>query len=558
MRPHAIASAAALLGVVSCCQARTEYRAFWVDTFNTSLNSHSDVTAIVSQARAANANMILAQVRRRGDSWYLNSLEPLPDFTPFDLAFDPLQDLIHEAHANAIEVHAFTIIGAIWNKNPSFPPSATLGPPLDANHVFNRHGGYDPVTQQVLPGPDNWLTRTLLPDQAGISFQGHRIGSDFWIDLGHPDAAAYTVKVLMQLVRNYDLDGLHLDRIRYPDLSVSGQTVKTGANIGYNPRSVTRFQQRYGIPGDAAPPDPGDPLWAQWRRDQVTNLVRRIYLNAIAIRPQLKISAALIAFGDGPVLEESWMSAEAFWRVYQDWRAWTEQGILDIAIPMNYKREHIPAQATWTDHWNEWTKDHQYARSAMIGLGVYLNSIEGTLRQIRRTLDKSTAGNSAIGVSLYSLANPDSAVPANPLSIPPGQDTPARGAAGLASALTVSNFPFEDLSANPVPVFAESAVVPVLSWKASPARGHVMGFVKRADGTSLDSGLVTITSLDGSTKRTTSTDGGGFYGTVDLPPGAYMVTAELGSDRVSVPRFEVVPGLVTRVDLPAQGARRAH
>src|SRR5260370_40197416 len=99
---------------------------------------------------------------------------------------------------------------------------------------------------------------------------------------------------------------------------------------------------------------------------------------------------------------------------------------------MNYKREHIPAQALWFDHWNKWTVGHRYGRSAMIGLGVYLNSVEGTLRQIRRSLDEPVTG-----VSLYSLANSDSAGPANPFSIPTGQDTPARGTPALAAGLTL-------------------------------------------------------------------------------------------------------------------------
>src|SRR6266849_3450089 len=209
--------------------AHSEYRAFWVDTFNTNLNNHGDVVAAVGQAKTSNANAIFAQVRRRGDSWYVKSLEPAPDFVPLETGFDALQDLIDEAHANAIEVHAYAIVGAVWNKNPSFLPSSTLGPPTSRDHVFNRHGGYDVVTRQIVPGPDNWLTRTLLPDGAGgISFQGHRIGAEFWIDFGHPDAAAYTVEVLMQRVRNYEIDGLHLDRIRYPDLAVTGQTPRTG------------------------------------------------------------------------------------------------------------------------------------------------------------------------------------------------------------------------------------------------------------------------------------------------------------------------------------------
>ena len=53
---------------VATAQVRTEYRAFWVDTFNTSLNNHNDVVTVVNNARAAKANALFVQVRRRGDS----------------------------------------------------------------------------------------------------------------------------------------------------------------------------------------------------------------------------------------------------------------------------------------------------------------------------------------------------------------------------------------------------------------------------------------------------------------------------------------------------------
>jgi len=69
---------------------RTEYRGFWVDTFNSNLNSHADVVTVVRGAKSARANAIFAQVRRRGDAWYLNSLEPPPDFVPLEALFDPL------------------------------------------------------------------------------------------------------------------------------------------------------------------------------------------------------------------------------------------------------------------------------------------------------------------------------------------------------------------------------------------------------------------------------------------------------------------------------------
>jgi uncharacterized lipoprotein YddW (UPF0748 family) len=547
-----------LASVGASAQSVSQYRAFWVDTFNTTLNTHSDVVAVVNNAKAAKANAIFAQVRRRGDSWYLNSLEPPPDFIPIAAGFDPLQDLIAEAHANGIEVHAFVIIGAVWNKNPTFASTATLGPPTNPNHIFNLHGGYNPVTRQIVQGPNNWLTRTLLPDGGNISFQGHRFLSDFWLDLGHPDAAAYTVDVLMHLARNYNIDGLHLDRIRYPEFSVPGQTPSLGTNIGYNETSVARFQRRHGIAAGSSPPAQNDPLWNQWRRDQVSNLVRRVYLNAIAIKPHLKLSASLIAFGGGPTTEAGWNSAEPFWRVYQDWRAWTEEGILDIAMPMNYKREHRTtgptAEVPLYERWNEWAKNHQYNRAVVIGNGVFLNAIEGSLRQTRRALAPSSAGNNALGVIFFSMATSNIEVPANPFSIPAGQNTPARPFAEFASGLTTGKSVdgatlYEDPATDPSPVFGLSATIPTLAWKASPTVGHLMGFAKRADGTPLDTAIVRIENLDTQATRSGATDGGGFYGGVDLTPGRYLVRAELGADVLYSCVATVTSGTVTTADL---------
>lgn len=525
---------------------RSEYRAFWVDTFNTALNNHDDVVAVVNNARAANANAIFAQVRRRGDAWYLNSLEPLPDGVAIAPGFDPLQDLITEAHAGGIEVHAFVITGAIWNRHPT-----TLPPPVSPDHVFNRHG-FNQATGQIYTGRDNWLTRTLLPDGSGITFQGHRFGSDFWIDLGHPDAAAETADVLLHLVKNYDVDGLHLDRIRYPEFTATGQTPANGINIGYNETSVARFQQRYRITPGSPPPATNDPRWVQWRRDQVTNFVRRVYLNAIAIKPQIKISAALIAFGGIGATESAWNSAEAYWRVYQDWRAWTEEGILDLAIPMNYKREHDAAQATQYNQWNEWTKNHQYNRAAIIGQGAFLNAIEGTLRQTRRALEPSSTGQSASGVIFFSMATSNVAVTANPFSLPPGQNTPVRPFAEFAAGLTTGKSLDGATLYEPAgltPIFGEPAAIPTFAWKTAPTRGHLMGFAKLADDSPFDAADVGITNLTTGQIKTTVTDGGGFYGGVDLAPGQYVARAKIGEVAVYSAVFTVAPGAVTIADL---------
>ena len=581
----ALCLALALLAAASA-QAqpqRTEYRAFWVDTFNTALNNHADVLAVVNNAKAAKANAIFAQVRRRGDSFYLDSLEPTPDFTTFSPAgFDPLRDLIDTAHAEGLEVHAFVIMSAVWSKNPTFAPSTTLGPPVSDAHVFNQHG-WNKATNSMRTGPDNWLTRSLAPFPSGVTFDGQRYGSDFWIDFGHPDAAAYTVDVLMHLVRNYDIDGLHLDRIRYPEFGVpAGQPAQTpanGTNVGYNATSVARFNARHSRTGN---PTFGDPLWMQWRRDQVSNVVRRVYLNAIAIKPHIKVSAALIAFGGAPSCPagtscktpwETSIAAEAYWRVYQDWRSWTEEGILDIAAPMNYKREHIAAQATQFNSWIEWTKNNQYNRTAIVGVGNFVNAVEGSIRQVRRSLAPSAQGNSASGVIFFSMAtsnvfsNNGAATPVatpNPFSVPPNQLTPTRPfaefASGLVTGKSVNGTTLYEPDAGAPGfegVFSQPAAIPVLPWKAAPTVGHLKGFARRADSSALDTATVTIKNLDTDASRTTATDGGGFYGGVDLAPGSYLVKAQLGTDTLYSCVAEVAAGQVTTADLGPESSAPA-
>lgn len=526
-RAALLCSLLVLASSISNGQARSEYRAFWVDTFNTSLNNHTDVVTVVNNAKAAKANALFVQVRRRGDSWYLNSLEPLGDRVPIQPGFDPLQDIINVAHAEGIEVHAFVIMNAIWGRAPN------LFPPENPNHVFNLHGGYHAATNTIVPGPNNWLTRTLLPDttptSTAISFQGHRFGSDFWLDFGHPDAAAYTANVVKHLVQNYDIDGLHLDRIRYPDISISGQTPSTGTNIGYNPTSVERFQKHFNLPLDGPAPAPNNAQWNQWRRDQITNVVRRVYLEAVAIKPQLKVSAALIAFGGIGSTESSWNSAEAFWRVYQDWRAWTEEGIIDIAIPMAYKAEHTATIRPQYDQWDAWLRNHLYNRAGITGQGSLVNAVEGTLRQTRRTLTPASGPTNLSGIIFFSMATSDVAVASNPFAIPPGA-TPDRPFAELAAGLTTGKSVNGLVGYEPqglTPIFNDPAAIPTFAWKIAPTRGHMKGEARRAsDNTALDTAAVTIENLDTQAVKNTKTDGNGFFGAVDLQPGSYRAQVD--------------------------------
>ncbi len=565
-----------------------EYRAYWVETFNTALGSASDIGRVVDAAVASNANALFVQVRRRGDSWYLDSKEPLtetsgvgePDATG-RWTLDPLRYLVEQAHARNIEVHAFVIVTSIYNVDPA------VARPKDPSHVFNTHF-WDASANAPIPASDprQWSTRALphnlvMSSTMNVTYDGHRFDTQWCIDPGHPDAAAYTVDVLTHLVSRYDLDGLHLDRIRYPEAPIDRPPGEPyGINVGYNEVNVARFRARHGDDAtyyttgpEAGYPVTNDPLWNQWRRDQVTALVRRIWLEATAVRPTIAVSAALITYWTGPSASGGFEKTEAYWRVFQDWESWAEEGIVDVLAPMNYKREHDATGRAQYDDWMEFTKQTARAngRHSLIGLATYLNAIEGSLRQTRRALARPPfdAGvASADGVIFYALGStsPGSAgstntsVTSNPYSYPtPNQTTPQRPAADFFSALrtgsTVAGTRLEDPALTPVFVSTEPA--PAMPWKESPTTGHLMGFARLPGTIAADGATVVAEHVATGQTRTATADGGGFYGFIGLAPGLWRVRATLGAATMDGGAVEITAGRVARGDLgPDRPPRR--
>jgi uncharacterized lipoprotein YddW (UPF0748 family) len=487
---------AAAIGVYAD-DPRHEYRAYWVDTFRTPFATRVDVDRIVDAAIESNANALFVQVRRRGDAWYLDAAEPLAE--AMDGTFDPLRALLDAAHARGIEVHAFVIVGAIYHGDPKHDPL-----PRDANHVFLQHF-WDAKANRPYRGARQWGTKT--------SKGRYPFATDWYVDLGHPAAAAHTADVLLHLVRAYDIDGIHLDRVRYPE--------SPRGDVGYNETSVARFRARYG-----RAPRAKDPLWNDWRREQVTAFVRRLALGAKAIRPSITISAALIAWGSGPAANHGFPNTDAYRVAFQDWESWLREGIIDVASPMLYKREHAPAERKQFDDWLQFviTTAHANGRAAVPGIGAYLNSIEGTLRQSRRARDANADGILFFAMGDTKpwsiLANStNNAVRQNPYALPvAGVFTPKRPneeffAALRTSTATDGRTAFERLER---PLFAATTPPP---RRAVSTTGAVMGSVD-GDGT-----LVSIESLATRETRTTHTDGSGFFGMLGLAPGEYRVAA---------------------------------
>ncbi|SFS58913.1 glycoside hydrolase family 10 protein [Marininema halotolerans] len=434
-----------------------EFRGFWVDAFHDGIKTAAQVDQLLSDVQTAGANAVIVQVRRRGDVYFNRALEPRtqdPSLTP---GFDALDDLIKKAHAlqPSIEVHAWLATLPIWN-------SAT--PPLSSDHVFNQHG-------PMATGRDYWL----MDRKDGLN----RSGADYVLDPGHPDAVEYTVEQYLNVVREYEVDGIHLDLVRY-----------MGEDWGYNSISVARFQA---ITGYVGLPGETEESWKEWRRQQVTHLVRKVYLKSLAIRMNIKISAAVIAWGKGPVTMDEYHMSAPFQQVMQDWVGWLQEGIIDLMIPMNYDREHVAEQKLWYDQWIEWEKDHQYQRLIAAGPGIYLNAMDGSFAQIERARITSVGGKRLAGISLYSYAvtNKD------------GQD---------------NLLFYQQLKQR---LFQQSVSTPAMPWKGRAGEGHIMGVVLDRQGGFKDGVMIQVRGCG--QRFIQRSDGHGFFGVVGLSPGLYTL-----------------------------------
>src|SRR3954471_24915724 len=84
-----------------------QYRAFWADAFHPGYKNAAQIDQMVEDVATAKGNVILMEVRNRGGSYFLKSMEPAAEDAEWSPSFDALQYLIEKAHASGIEVHAW-------------------------------------------------------------------------------------------------------------------------------------------------------------------------------------------------------------------------------------------------------------------------------------------------------------------------------------------------------------------------------------------------------------------------------------------------------------------
>ncbi len=287
-----------------------DHRYLWV--IRDVLKSKRTIDSMVDFAIEKNINHLFVQVRGRGYSFYESEFIPRSQILS-EGEFDPLAYLLDTAKGKGIKIHAWVNVYVLWS-------SKSL--PNDERHILH-------MRQEWLDTIEEWPVDV----EKQLDMVAVNNGSEgLFLSPNHPDVNGYLIKVFRELITNYDIDGLHLDYIRYQD-----------AEYGRNPYAIARFKS---VSGN----DPGPwflemerstiasrrlianmKRWNNFKRKAVTSLVKDTRALVNEVRPDCIISAA--------VKPNLYVARE---RYFQEWNVWLAAGYLDWVVPMNYspnKRE---------------------------------------------------------------------------------------------------------------------------------------------------------------------------------------------------------------------------
>jgi uncharacterized lipoprotein YddW (UPF0748 family) len=349
-----------------------EVRGLWV--VRSTMTSEDEVRSMVADADAAGFNTLIVQIRGRGDAFYHSDLEPRAETIEGAADFDPLALAIREGHLRGMAVHAWVNTHLVWG-------SGTL--PRSPRHLVNEHPEWLAVPQ--------YLARDLMhidPKDPRFVASLRQYAADraqtvegMYTSPSHPEVRERVFAVWMDLVNRYDVDGIHFDYIRFPS-----------ADFDYSRGALERFQAWVtpSLPAtrlsELQRVVAADPLafatalpaeWDEYRRAQITSLVRDIYTAVKVRKPELVVSAAVVANAE-----------TAYGHRFQDWRSWLAEGILDIAVPMAYTPDN-----------QAFTSLVRTARSAAgnreriwAGIGAYMNTVDGTLDKIDLARSEDAGG----------------------------------------------------------------------------------------------------------------------------------------------------------------------
>ncbi|MAD33174.1 MAG: hypothetical protein CMJ88_05400 [Planctomycetes bacterium] len=338
---------------LSCCagldaqdrrrgEPAAEFRAAWIATVNnidwpsrkglSSMNLRRELDAIVARSVELRLNALIFQVRAAGDAFYRSRLEPWSEWLTGtqgqapDGAFDPLRYLIDRCHRSGIQLHAWFNPFRSWHKSGRSKPHAS--------HVSQR-------------APH--LT--------------HQYGAYQWMDPGHPTAQKWTLAVIQDVIRRYDIDGVHIDDYFYP---------YPERDRPFPDDATWHTYQRRG----------GRLSRADWRRANIDAFVERLHRLVHDEKPWLMFGISPFGIARPGVPAGIEAGLDQFAQLYADVPKWLQRGWCDYLTPQLYwPIDQAPqAFAVLLDYWHA-----QNTRGRAIWPGLYTSRIREGGERIRGT-----------------------------------------------------------------------------------------------------------------------------------------------------------------------------
>jgi uncharacterized lipoprotein YddW (UPF0748 family) len=275
--------------------ADNSLKAAWVSTvfnldwpskgsYGNSALQQQEYVQMLDELQAMGINAVFVQVRPSADSLYPSKLVPWSRFLQGKQGlapdYDPLAFMIAETHRRGMEFHAWF--------NPFRANTDTKTDNLAPNHV-------------ALTNPD-WIVKS---------------GTKMYINPGIPDARKHIIDVVMEVVNNYEIDGVHLDDYFYPSDGVFDDNLTYAT---YNPNSIANKDD--------------------WRRDNINQFVQQLGASIHLAKPGVQFGISPFGVWRNQSVDvtgsDTKASITAYDNMYADVRTWIRQGWIDYIVPQIY------------------------------------------------------------------------------------------------------------------------------------------------------------------------------------------------------------------------------
>jgi len=339
------------------------YQCLWV--VRDALQSQKSIDDLIDFASEKNINDLFVQVRGRGDALYKSQMIPRSQLLPSN-EFDPLSYLLQNIKGKGIKVHAWVNVYLIWSNRTM---------PIDKQHIIYKNEDWVDTTEEWPLNINRQLNRISRNSE----------GEGVFLAPNHPEVNNYLVSVFKEIIDNYEIDGLHLDYIRYQD-----------ADYGRNPYAIAKFKKDVG-----RDPNPwflemersnvasqrliGNlKQWNNSKRSSITNLVKEIKELINDTRPNIILSAA--------VKPNLYVARERF---LQEWDVWLAAGYVDWVVPMNYSPNMSDFSQNISVINDNFPK--KYRDKIIMGIALYNQSSVDAAKKIKYSIEEKF-----VGISVFS------------------------------------------------------------------------------------------------------------------------------------------------------------